>query len=501
MCKQIDSLLLMALLSCAMTASSCTKAADSLSITGKVAGELRVSNQPLRPGLSQGMSALTVDGRTVNINRICGLPVGLKQDTMPGDLIDKFSYCVDLASDGSFTVPVGDTGCDWVYVLVDSTLPKKDQVIGFVGLQDIEATGASLISWPADKQIGNVDVGTVSKSSDDGVKASGTVADAQKGFSLSLGQLETLAKSSQLMRAYKNDFVNYDPSTHVYYSGGPEYSWTINVADADGTWSPIPGSQHYQGYGIGIFTNDGDLHKLCKGGGKSFALTPPSTIVRYDVGSGETETFSPTGPLTNAGLSAPDSDGNCFSTAGPIWQGGGADRPYLAMLGGLRSSYPGTWTVSKDGMPVAWFDFDIASPFINGDPNMPFRVPLPRFKFTTDASKVITQIDVSWSRWDTTSSSYVEATSAEDLAMIQRIIGGRFNIHLGGWSAPGSDKSTQDEKMASNGDADQPMKTTFSGFANTWKLVTDTNDPNYLGLFVINYTAGRSSMTFMSKHY
>ncbi len=95
------------------------------------------------------------------IDRICGMPIVRRLDTVPGSrLVDM--YCVDVNADGTFTIPVGNKDEDWVYVLIDSALPKEYQVVGFVGLQDIEATGAMMLSWPADAQSKNVDVGTVS---------------------------------------------------------------------------------------------------------------------------------------------------------------------------------------------------------------------------------------------------------------------------------------------------------------------------------------------------
>ena len=95
-------------------------------------------------------------------------------------------YCVDVNADGTFTIPVGEKESDWVYVLIDSALPKKDQVVGFVGLQDIEATGQMLLSWPADAQNKNVDVGTVSADTSGQIISSATVADNQQAFTLTL---------------------------------------------------------------------------------------------------------------------------------------------------------------------------------------------------------------------------------------------------------------------------------------------------------------------------
>jgi len=81
--------------------------------------------------------------------------------------------------------------------LIDSASARKDQVVGLVGLADIQST---LLSWPADKVTSDVNVGTISGDPDGGVVASGTLAGTQQDFSLSLDQLRTLARNSEVMR-------------------------------------------------------------------------------------------------------------------------------------------------------------------------------------------------------------------------------------------------------------------------------------------------------------
>ncbi len=465
-----------------------------LSIRGRVSSDLVAAERPGRSSLRELVSIAATDAGEVTVDRICGMPVGRKTLVVTGDLITRETYCTDVSADGSFTVPIGNADDDWVYVLVDSALPKKDQVVGFVGLPDVQAAGATLLSWPSQEQTKDVDVGTLAAKPDGGeIASSKTMGDNQQAFSLSLDQLETLAKNSQLMKALKNDFINADTASGRYYSVTTSHVWNMKLADAVGQWSPLPTQSQYGGYGIAIYHNDSDLNatSFCNVNGAvatSVAVVPPVSITQTDKFGAQT-TFGPENPLTNADASPIDNREWCSAANGGLSAGGTGTPPWvLGLPQQLMDPIAGTWVLRKNGVDSVWFDVGVTLPFVNDDLTQPIIAPVPRVRLTVDAGGALTKVEVSWWYYDSTAADDVEA---QDPAMIQRLIGGRYNILLTNFEVPA------EEKQFSNNDADTAMQTSFTSFSNAWNLgATPPSGAVGVQRLGLDFAVGRSVLSF-----
>lgn len=459
-------------------------------ILGRLAEGLRKSghaSSALQPG--QRSSALvSASAASPQIDRICGIPVSRRIDSVPGQVLSDM-YCVDVNADGTFTIPVGKEDHDWVYALIDSSKAKKDQVVGFVGLQDIEATGAMMLSWPANAQDGDANVGTVSAGTGGDITASGTVKDNQQAFSLTLEQLEALAKNSQLMRAMRNDYVNFDPATNTYYSAGPTYQWNVDITESVDKWSPLPAAESYWGYGINVYHNDRAFNAstLCKGGSGAIAVVPPTSITVTGKDN-STVTFGPDNPLTNTSISAADTGQRCYDDSGSLGVSYSGDPPYIiSFFSKLKQDISGDWIIKKDGTAIIWFDVAMTAPFFDGDATKAIRAPVPRGRITLDADRKLTKVEISWWVYDLASATYVEAT---DLVATQRLLGGIFHVGIHGQNGKKA------EKLLFGKDPNVPMQTTFTSFENAWTVaVTPGNGELEIREITMMYSIARTGFS------
>ncbi len=292
------------------------------------------------------------------------------------------------------------------------------------------------------------------------------------------------------MRAFRNDFINYDPDTQRYYTIGPSYQWEVSLSEGVDQWSPLPAVDSYRGYSITIYHNDPTLNTttLCNNGGSvSLAVVPPTSITA-STKNNPAVTFGPGNPITNANTTPVNERDQCFDDSSDLYVGGGGEPPYvLGLLNGLKDGISGDWIVKKDNVAIGWFDMETTAPFIDGDETKPIRVPVPRARLTLDDNRKLVSLEISWWTYDPDSATYVEAT---DATAVQRLIGGAFHVGINNLG------NKNEEKLISNGDPSDPMQTTFTTFANPWIVPTVPETGDYaVGDVRVMYSIARTSLT------
>lgn len=130
-----------------------------------------------------------------------------------------------IDDNGKFDIAIDslDITQNYVFILVDTTLPdKKDQIQGFVALKN-KADGNNLIMMPVHDLKAGLQLGLLNRIGNEAVTELGIQDTADKFKSISVAKLLELAESANALKALKNFYINYNEETGEQYSYNLEY--------------------------------------------------------------------------------------------------------------------------------------------------------------------------------------------------------------------------------------------------------------------------------------
>lgn len=264
---------------------------------------------------------------------------------------------------------------NYIFILVDTTLPdKKDQIQGFVALKN-KADGNNLIMMPVHDLKAGLQLGLLNRIGNEAVTELGIQDTADKFKSISVAKLLELAESANALKALKNFYINYNEETGEQYSYNLEYHFGMgNLAFGD--YSSFI-SEYLNGFSVYVRTNRGTDDQ------KYFRPTGTYVIQNYN-DNGEylgDETYGPDRPFpTGTSFDGALGDGINFfySYFTPF-----TNNPIL----------PGYWQFEDASENVlGYFDFSM-TPFIGSD-NQPLGY-IPSLKMTLEGNQIET-LDVIW---------------------------------------------------------------------------------------------------------
>jgi hypothetical protein len=405
---------------------------------------------------------------TTPVDSVCVFPAGKLDGSWPAAELAASATTYPINADGTFSAPLGSADMNWVYLLVDSTAARRDQVVGFVSIGD--DGGQTLVQFPTASVKSDIDCGSLTQTGDESVSST-NVASVAGSFTLDVASLREIARRDNVLKAARNNYVNYDPASGVCYLLVPRFNWRGSRSSIDNRAS-TPGSDalDYEGYYPQFSSND-DAITLASlvSGAAVLELYPPSTV-QVDAGA---KVYGPAAPLSSAGaayaagygpadgndikVSAPEffainfkvndgesrADGFAFK---PVETGSGINVPFMR-------DYAGTWTLKKNGTAIGWFDLSVASP---ADATGRCALYTPSVKVTTDGSGIISRVDVQFYAWD--GSGY---TAAADVAALNQLVGQYMLGFMNG--------SAEEYKYTSSQDS-AGMEFSFSGFTNRMRL-------------------------------
>ena len=263
--------------------------------------------------------------------------------------------------------------------------------------------GRALSSLPNERLKGDVNLGRVSGSKRDVVGE----ARSTDAFDLPPAALETLADIGRSMKNVINNYMNKD------WTAQPFYFWesTDRMADVMDKFSDVNRTS-YKGFGfyIGSQTDFGLTYAdLC--GAKAVTFTPPSPITVAGV-SGTVASYSNAGSTQSTQGSSRTCNGNGYYAREDVRDGRTSYMLNFGTGGSITSTPPGLWDLSIDGRQVGRYDFDLASPMVDGKPV----VLMPRAKFITSGGQV-TGVEVELYHWNGSGFEKVE-----DLGGFRRIV-------------------------------------------------------------------------------
>jgi hypothetical protein len=406
------------------------------------------TNNPASKNDGNGKS-IVVSG-TIGKSLSKGLAVGAQADSIVAIpcVFGEFTYIDEMRhatikSDGTFSIPLsqtftipdfGETPVDWVLLLVDSRQASRfDQVIGYVGLKDLDQ---SLIKLPINKAKGDVDLGTMKSDSSKVVSSVAAKTDTAN-FSLTLAQLREMMRTGKTLKIVKNVFANYHGDNgekiksfnHGTFAIGATYTFRNLPLNAAYNRECLPDEYidtsacYFQVGGITFNSAMFDYAQIMSRA-ISFDLYPPKQI-NYLVGSVGDPSAQKI-PIT------------CFSTdstKNPTITTGSADKPgsqgiqYLTCwvpddrsdpMGFQRFAFgsysgvipDGKWQLKKNtGEVISEFDLGLGNPFDErGKP----RVYVPSVNVTLSAAdSSVTSVTIKWYSWDAASQQYLPATDLD----------------------------------------------------------------------------------------
>ena len=319
---------------------------------------------------------------------------------------------------------------DWLVLLIDPSLDKSESVIGYVtmGVSDEENTLRLPTGY---SDLSELDLGTLAPNPDDSEQAlsDNSPTDNAAAFTLSAETLVAMAKTSDLLKAYKNLYVNYDSSADTYYHPMLIFDWqagkiTDIVATAQSA-STIANSERL--YHFNIKTNA--LPYAMPADGTDI----PANIQLYPP-AGKTATFRAWEPLSETDLFtfgvAPNplyADSSQITSGDMITDTdapGMSTNEYVMGFTYFDGAPPaGTWSLSNGTDTFCYFDVSNALPVDDLDNPMIY-IPVPTL--TVDAENVITGISLVWYLYDADSAGKYRELSATELADLPKIIAGEL---------------------------------------------------------------------------
>lgn len=329
------------------------------------------------------------------------------------------------------------------YVVVSMISSKKPEGVAkraeeaatfaFVGLT---AGGHNLFNLPVALANKDLALGDISITGDDARSTVDAAADGR--FALVGDILSQLAATGATLKAVKNDYVNFDPTSHEYFHSSPFFAFEgdVTTVGADGfttidlgydlaapTHAPNGGDVGYKGYGLYLSgrhkdpshpTVDLTTSNLCGDARRNFELFPPATIPTSGQHGEEFDATHPMSMLQTTDLEVIDNGSRvqCGTpyTADPnefyYASGQSATDKELSWNWGsggalLDAVPPGPWNLKIESIDVATFDLASAQPLtaINATDAVA-NVFVPQIKVTQDDNGFITSVDIKFSYYD-----------------------------------------------------------------------------------------------------
>jgi len=266
--------------------------------------------------------------------------------------------------------------------------------------------GKALSSLPNERLKGNLDLGKISGSKRD-VTSEARSTDA---IDLSASALDSMADAGRALKNLANAYMNSAWKSQTFYF----WTTTDKPSDVFDQFS-TPAHSTYKGYGFYIGSN-GDqglsYEDVC--GDKAITFTPPSPVTTVD-NQGGTSTLT---AYSNSGVNRSTQGSNRICEGGgyyareDVYDGRKSFMLNFGTGGSITSSPNGLWRLKVAGQEVARYDFDMASPIVDGKPT----ALIPRAKFITAGGQV-TGVEVELYRW--TGSQYEKL---DDLGGFRRLV-------------------------------------------------------------------------------
>lgn len=333
-------------------------------------------------------------------------------------------------SDNKFKIKL-DKSSRWVLMLLDSTQTlRKDQVLGFVGLNYSSGNGesANMVLLPIDKANGTINAGNLSLANGDEAVSSGSLEANLAQFDLDQAKLREIATYDTLLKGIKNVYV-WDDGSDNPLRAFVQLSWSIDQSKIQGTFNDLnAATRDYDSskvgylqaveafYGSTIMTfEDIKPHTY------DISMTPPSAL---NVGGTDYNFFTTKVTWNDVDCPSNRCSGGGSDGKGPITAQKMDNFGALFVFVGGTNNPSGWWTISKiqDSVstPLTYMDLGYTYLDIDGKPGM--YMPAIKATIVDDGEGnivKISELSLKWYLYDTTANdgagAFVEVTDVSEI--------------------------------------------------------------------------------------
>jgi len=344
---------------------------------------------------------------------------------------ETYTKSAAVNSDGSFSLQlqkqiiVGDPSIpeesmtfdiDYVILVVDKS-STEEKIISYISMDSFNVSKIGLgglnsletiIKIPVADSNSDIDAGELTLSNgNEALSTSSTGGD----FNLTGEQLKIIARSDDVAKSVKNDYLNSDIETKVFYNWD-DPSVAADFSDITDSYSD-PLDLNFLGSSIYMYTQSWAPDKLgtfddIVSRSTKLALYPPAGST---VTSLHNHTYNDTNPIANNGnmIAGPD-EGEYYYNDFRV----GSDERIECTFGlsELTTLPSGDWLLKKDDTTIGIYDFAVGNPFYGS--TSVIKVYIPSVKLTISAGK-LARIDLKYYLYDGT--NYVEVT---DYSMMKK---------------------------------------------------------------------------------
>lgn len=410
-------------------------------------------------GQVQSSSVQTLQSETPDADTVMAVP--LERDR-------RFRFRRSMI-DNAVTEPIDDEGRlsldlavdkDWVIMLLDTDRERHEQIVAFLGLEDSDDV---LLRTPTDAAEGDVDAGDAIEISGDTAYQEGTLQLNEASLGLSMSELQEIARTSNLVRAVANIYINYEKEHELH----PllVHQWCVDPDSTRNGWSrPID----YEYFGLRPYLDYSAPfpfeYESVEDGGTTVTVVPPAEAERS-----EEETIPEDGVSTSGSPDYIDVWGDGTEVA--TWDNGlsikhGSENNIRIDIHYLKHPVaPGLWEILVDGDTVSYIDMAGSSPVL---PTGEATTYVPSVRLDVNDEDYVERMHVEWKVYDPQDEQY---RTVHDLDRFASTIS-----HLG-FSA---DSYVEQEEI-SDIEENEYTNSTFE-FSKEWKFFDDdkSHDPQVL---------------------
>lgn len=308
---------------------------------------------------------------------------------------------VDVAADGSFSVPV-DTEAegDQVLLFADSTatdVHERYDSTGFIVLPTADGGGMSRIPVSA-ALVDTIDLGAISLDTASGLGFSSLDRDAQVAmFGLDFERLQAYYRFDNVLRMARNLYVNDDPASTQWIdavTGQANHYPLYSIRNSYSSPTEVPHRVFSVDFVI-KFPVDHTYADIAAGA--VIIEVVPAADITLDQTS---HVYGPTAPL--ATNDETDLGNGWMVMSSPLGSGSYS----LGLSIDDSSGIPGgTWIIKKDGAEFALFDFSSLAPYDDAGHFLYF---IPSVQASVETDGRVTRLDLKWYSYDMAAGVYAE---------------------------------------------------------------------------------------------
>ena len=409
-----------------------TQSKGSVKLTGTVDSTSGKGYQHKAGFKSLGIGApLSAPGPNPAVDQVVAISMD-RGSLSSRNMSSRVTSSIDL--DGNFSLSLSKDH-DWLLVLIDSSITGTQRYVGSVAVSAVTTTTSDgLLNLPTSvAAISSLNVGTVSRPTGTSNDALTSSAVTGTDFSMTVGQITTLAMTDGLLKNTKNIVNNYgnfgNPATTWYYLR-PNLFWRRTYSGLTDTNNLVSQPVYtYARYGFQLDTNSTSVNMgmLCPVSGPSgtstLQLFPPAGAIV----TGGTATYTDTNPLQNDHpLCRPHSSGKGteqFESPGDFVATDAYAKANQTMTYGFPTDLfgdipPGYWTWMESGVVKGMFDASVSIPkTVAGNP----KGFVPAMSVNVDGSNKILSVDIAWFYYDEAAGQYVKLLPG-DLGILTHVM-------------------------------------------------------------------------------